>query len=139
MHASLSGTHEQLTIDEKDHERVFTISMWDCNRKFRVKVLGIDIPSLPKAPELIVFIEASIFHGQQLLAQVTQRGSEPSQTVHMQTKLNNTLRERDDSKKHNKASLSALLLTLHWQSFISRKRGRYSSDEIKQKCSGVSC
>uniref|UniRef100_A0A8C2ZVN2 Phosphatidylinositol 4,5-bisphosphate 3-kinase catalytic subunit gamma isoform n=1 Tax=Cyclopterus lumpus TaxID=8103 RepID=A0A8C2ZVN2_CYCLU len=66
---SLSGTHEQLTIDEKDHERVFTISMWDCNRKFRVKVLGIDIPSLPKIPEFIVFIEASIFHGQQLLAQ----------------------------------------------------------------------
>ncbi|KAK5849094.1 hypothetical protein PBY51_008764 [Eleginops maclovinus] len=65
----VAGTHEQLTIDEKDHERVFTISMWDCNRKFRVKVLGIDIPSLPKSPELIVFIEASIFHGQQLLAQ----------------------------------------------------------------------
>ncbi|KAJ4924837.1 hypothetical protein JOQ06_003787 [Pogonophryne albipinna] len=65
----VAGTHEQLTIDEKDHERVFTISMWDCNRKFRVKVLGIDIPTLPKAPELIVFIEASIFHGQQLLAQ----------------------------------------------------------------------
>uniref|UniRef100_A0A8C4F411 Phosphatidylinositol 4,5-bisphosphate 3-kinase catalytic subunit gamma isoform n=1 Tax=Dicentrarchus labrax TaxID=13489 RepID=A0A8C4F411_DICLA len=65
----VAGTHEQLTIDEKDHERVFTISMWDCNRKFRVKVLGIDIPSLPKIPEFIVFIEASIFHGQQLLAQ----------------------------------------------------------------------
>lgn len=66
----MPGTHEQLTIDEKDHERVFTISMWDCNRKFRVKVLGIDIPSLPKIPEFVVFIEASIFHGQQLLAQV---------------------------------------------------------------------
>uniref|UniRef100_A0A3B3U8Y0 Phosphatidylinositol 4,5-bisphosphate 3-kinase catalytic subunit gamma isoform n=1 Tax=Poecilia latipinna TaxID=48699 RepID=A0A3B3U8Y0_9TELE len=65
----VAGTHEQLTIAEKDHERVFTISMWDCNRKFRVKVLGIDIPSLPKVPEFMVFIEASIFHGQQLLAQ----------------------------------------------------------------------
>ncbi|KAM4569212.1 phosphatidylinositol 4,5-bisphosphate 3-kinase catalytic subunit gamma isoform 1-T2 [Odontesthes bonariensis] len=65
----VAGTHEQLTINEKDHERVFTISMWDCNRKFRVKVLGIDIPTLPKVPDFIVFIEASIFHGQQLLAQ----------------------------------------------------------------------
>lgn len=65
----VSGTHEQLTIDEKSHERVFTISMWDCNRKFRMKVLGIDIPSLPKIPDFTVFIEASIFHGQQLLAQ----------------------------------------------------------------------
>lgn len=65
----VAGTHEQLTIDEKDHERVFTISMWDCNRKFRVKILGIDIPALLKTSELIVYVEASIFHGQQLLAQ----------------------------------------------------------------------
>ncbi|XP_056132191.1 phosphatidylinositol 4,5-bisphosphate 3-kinase catalytic subunit gamma isoform [Lampris incognitus] len=65
----VAGTHEQLTIDGKDHDRVFTISMWDCNRKFRVKVLGIDIPSLPKITDLTVFVEASIFHGQQLLAQ----------------------------------------------------------------------
>lgn len=36
-----------------------------------MKVLGIDIPSLPKIPDFTVFIEASIFHGQQLLAQVT--------------------------------------------------------------------
>ncbi|XP_063073169.1 phosphatidylinositol 4,5-bisphosphate 3-kinase catalytic subunit gamma isoform [Engraulis encrasicolus] len=65
----VAGTHEQLTIDERDHEKVFTISLWDCNRKFRVKVLGIDIPVLPRNSELIVFVEASIFHGQQLLAQ----------------------------------------------------------------------
>uniref|UniRef100_A0AAR2KXL5 Phosphatidylinositol 4,5-bisphosphate 3-kinase catalytic subunit gamma isoform n=1 Tax=Pygocentrus nattereri TaxID=42514 RepID=A0AAR2KXL5_PYGNA len=65
----VAGTHEQLTIDEKDHEKVFTISLWDCNRKFRVKILGIDIPVLPRNSELIVFVEASIFHGQQLLAQ----------------------------------------------------------------------
>ncbi|XP_077401425.1 phosphatidylinositol 4,5-bisphosphate 3-kinase catalytic subunit gamma isoform [Vanacampus margaritifer] len=65
----VAGTHEQLTIDEKDHERVFTVSMWDCNRKLRVKVLGIDIPTLPKIPDYVVFIEASIFHSQQLLAQ----------------------------------------------------------------------
>ncbi|CAL8242415.1 unnamed protein product [Merluccius merluccius] len=65
----VAGTHEQLTIDEKDHERVFTISMWDCNRKFRVKLLGIDIPLLPRNPDLMVYVEASIFHGQQLLAQ----------------------------------------------------------------------
>ncbi|XP_068611237.1 phosphatidylinositol 4,5-bisphosphate 3-kinase catalytic subunit gamma isoform [Brachionichthys hirsutus] len=65
----VAGTHEQLTIDEKDHERVLTISMWDCDRKFRVKVLGIDIPSLPRIPEFVCSVEASIFHGQQLLAQ----------------------------------------------------------------------
>ncbi|KAI7792111.1 phosphatidylinositol 4, partial [Triplophysa rosa] len=65
----VAGTHEQLTVTEKDHEKVFTISLWDCNRKLRVKILGIDIPVLPRTSELIVFVEASIFHGQQLLAQ----------------------------------------------------------------------
>lgn len=45
--------------------------MWDCNRRFRVKVLGIDIPLLPRNPDLLVYVEASIFHGQQLLAQVS--------------------------------------------------------------------
>lgn len=65
----LSGCHEQLTIDGKDHERVFTISLWDCNRKFRVKIIGIDIPVLPKITDLTVFVEANIQHGQQLLSQ----------------------------------------------------------------------
>lgn len=65
----VAGTHEQLTINEKDHEKVFAVSLWDCNRKFRVKILGIDIPVLPRNSELNVFVDASIFHGQQLLAQ----------------------------------------------------------------------
>nr|XP_033814765.1 phosphatidylinositol 4,5-bisphosphate 3-kinase catalytic subunit gamma isoform isoform X1 [Geotrypetes seraphini]XP_033814766.1 phosphatidylinositol 4,5-bisphosphate 3-kinase catalytic subunit gamma isoform isoform X1 [Geotrypetes seraphini]XP_033814767.1 phosphatidylinositol 4,5-bisphosphate 3-kinase catalytic subunit gamma isoform isoform X1 [Geotrypetes seraphini] len=65
----VTGYHEQLTIEGKDHEKVFTISLWDCNRKFRVKVIGIDIPVLPRNTELMVFVEANIQHGQQLLAQ----------------------------------------------------------------------
>lgn len=65
----VSGFHEQLTIDGKDHEKVFTISLWDCNRKFRVKIIGIDIPVLPRNTDLTVFIEANIQHGQQLLSQ----------------------------------------------------------------------
>uniref|UniRef100_A0A8C6YEI5 phosphatidylinositol 3-kinase n=1 Tax=Naja naja TaxID=35670 RepID=A0A8C6YEI5_NAJNA len=52
----------QLTIDGKDHERVFTISLWDCNRKFRVKIIGIDIPVLPRNTDLTVFVEANIQH-----------------------------------------------------------------------------
>ncbi|XP_069085946.1 phosphatidylinositol 4,5-bisphosphate 3-kinase catalytic subunit gamma isoform [Pleurodeles waltl] len=65
----VTGFHEQLTIEGKDHEKVFTISLWDCNRKFRVKILGIDVPVLPRNTELTVFVEANIQHGQQLLAQ----------------------------------------------------------------------
>ncbi|XP_068850876.1 phosphatidylinositol 4,5-bisphosphate 3-kinase catalytic subunit gamma isoform isoform X2 [Aphelocoma coerulescens] len=65
----VTGYHEQLTVDGKDHERVFTISLWDCNRKFRVKIIGIDIPVLPRNTDLTVFVEANIQHGQQLLSQ----------------------------------------------------------------------
>ncbi|CAJ0965877.1 unnamed protein product [Ranitomeya imitator] len=65
----VTGFHEQLTIDGKDHEKIFTISLWDCNRKFRIKIIGIDIPVLPRNTELIVFVEANILHGQQVLSQ----------------------------------------------------------------------
>ncbi|XP_072257769.1 phosphatidylinositol 4,5-bisphosphate 3-kinase catalytic subunit gamma isoform isoform X3 [Pyxicephalus adspersus] len=65
----VTGYHEQLTIEGKDHEKIFTISLWDCNRKFRVKIIGIDIPVLPRNTELIVFVEANIQHGQQVLSQ----------------------------------------------------------------------
>uniref|UniRef100_A0A8C7V002 Phosphatidylinositol 4,5-bisphosphate 3-kinase catalytic subunit gamma isoform n=1 Tax=Oncorhynchus mykiss TaxID=8022 RepID=A0A8C7V002_ONCMY len=91
----VAGTHEQLTIDEKDHERVFTISLWDCHRKFRVKVLGIDIPALPRNPELIVYVEASIFHGQQLLAQERTSSKAFTEEVLWNTWLEFNIRIRD--------------------------------------------
>ncbi|XP_062886999.1 phosphatidylinositol 4,5-bisphosphate 3-kinase catalytic subunit gamma isoform isoform X2 [Mobula hypostoma] len=65
----VTGSHEQLTLEGKDHDKVFTISLWDCARKFRVKIVGIDIPVLPRNTELTVFVEASILHGQQVLSQ----------------------------------------------------------------------
>ncbi|KAM4677920.1 phosphatidylinositol 4,5-bisphosphate 3-kinase catalytic subunit gamma isoform 1-T1 [Discoglossus pictus] len=65
----VTSYHEQLTIEEKDHEKIFTISLWDCNRKFRMKIIGIDIPVLPRNTDIIVFVEANIQHGQQVLAQ----------------------------------------------------------------------
>uniref|UniRef100_A0A8C8LR75 Phosphatidylinositol 4,5-bisphosphate 3-kinase catalytic subunit gamma isoform n=1 Tax=Oncorhynchus tshawytscha TaxID=74940 RepID=A0A8C8LR75_ONCTS len=91
----VAGTHEQLTIDEKDHERVFTISLWDCHRKFRFKVLGIDIPALPRNPELIVYVEASIFHGQQLLAQERTSSKAFTEEVLWNTWLEFNIRIRD--------------------------------------------
>ncbi|XP_023038840.1 phosphatidylinositol 4,5-bisphosphate 3-kinase catalytic subunit gamma isoform [Piliocolobus tephrosceles] len=65
----VTGYHEQLTIQGKDHESVFTVSLWDCDRKFRVKIRGIDIPVLPRNTDLTVFVEANIQHGQQVLCQ----------------------------------------------------------------------
>ncbi|XP_019487145.1 PREDICTED: phosphatidylinositol 4,5-bisphosphate 3-kinase catalytic subunit gamma isoform [Hipposideros armiger] len=65
----VTGYHEQLTIHGKDHESVFTVSLWDCDRKFRVKIRGIDIPVLPRNADLTVLVEANIQHGQQVLCQ----------------------------------------------------------------------
>ncbi|KAM8764917.1 phosphatidylinositol 4,5-bisphosphate 3-kinase catalytic subunit gamma isoform 2-T4 [Rhynchonycteris naso] len=65
----VTGYHEQLTIHGKDHESVFTVSLWDCDRKFRVKIRGIDIPVLPRNTDLTVFVEANIQYGQQVLCQ----------------------------------------------------------------------
>ncbi|XP_007943313.1 phosphatidylinositol 4,5-bisphosphate 3-kinase catalytic subunit gamma isoform [Orycteropus afer afer] len=65
----VTGYHEQLTIHGKGHESVFTVSLWDCDRKFRVKIRGIDIPVLPRNADLTVFVEANIQHGQQVLCQ----------------------------------------------------------------------
>lgn len=65
----VTGYHEQLTIHGKDHESVFTVSLWDCDRKFRVKIRGIDIPILPRNADLTVLVEANIQHGQQVLCQ----------------------------------------------------------------------
>ncbi|XP_007886993.1 phosphatidylinositol 4,5-bisphosphate 3-kinase catalytic subunit gamma isoform isoform X1 [Callorhinchus milii] len=65
----VTGSHEQLTLEGKDHEKVFTISLWDCSQTFRVKIVGIDIPVLPRNTDVTVFVQASILHGQQILAQ----------------------------------------------------------------------
>ncbi|KAJ8265229.1 hypothetical protein COCON_G00143280 [Conger conger] len=43
----LSNSHNELTLANKDVDDVLMISLWDCERKFRVKLLGFDIPNLP--------------------------------------------------------------------------------------------
>uniref|UniRef100_A0A672SLN2 Si:rp71-17i16.5 n=1 Tax=Sinocyclocheilus grahami TaxID=75366 RepID=A0A672SLN2_SINGR len=53
----LSSSHEELSLNgKKVHwEDIVMISLWDCERKFRVKLLGFDIPELPsKVPPLTV-------------------------------------------------------------------------------------
>uniref|UniRef100_A0A674AHA1 Phosphatidylinositol 4,5-bisphosphate 3-kinase catalytic subunit gamma isoform n=1 Tax=Salmo trutta TaxID=8032 RepID=A0A674AHA1_SALTR len=125
----VAGTHEQLTIDEKDHERVFTISLWDCHRKFRVKVLGIDIPALPRNPELIVYVEASIFHGQQLLAQERTSSKAFTEEVLWNTWLEFNIRIRDLPKG---ARLSLQVSCGKAQTQIS-KGGSSSHDGNKTK------
>uniref|UniRef100_UPI00358F6A00 phosphatidylinositol 4,5-bisphosphate 3-kinase catalytic subunit gamma isoform n=1 Tax=Myxine glutinosa TaxID=7769 RepID=UPI00358F6A00 len=67
----MTGMHEQLTLIDKDHEQVFTISLWDCSHKFRLKLVGVDIMLLPRELEASeVYVEASICHGLNVLAMV---------------------------------------------------------------------
>lgn len=65
----VTGYHEQLTIHGKDHESCTIVSLGLCDRKFRVKIRGIDIPVLPRNADLTVFVEANIQYGQQVLCQ----------------------------------------------------------------------
>uniref|UniRef100_A0A3Q2D4W3 Phosphatidylinositol 4,5-bisphosphate 3-kinase catalytic subunit gamma isoform-like n=1 Tax=Cyprinodon variegatus TaxID=28743 RepID=A0A3Q2D4W3_CYPVA len=41
------SAHEDLSLHGKDLDDIFMISLLDCNRKLRVKLLGFDIPQLP--------------------------------------------------------------------------------------------
>ncbi|XP_036389297.1 phosphatidylinositol 4,5-bisphosphate 3-kinase catalytic subunit gamma isoform [Megalops cyprinoides] len=66
----LSSSHEELTLTKKDVDDILMISLWDCRRNFRVKLLGIDIPQLPsKAPQNII-IEVSILYGNKVVSTI---------------------------------------------------------------------
>ncbi|RVE70207.1 hypothetical protein OJAV_G00062170 [Oryzias javanicus] len=57
------SSHDDLTLQEKDLDDIFMISLWDCNRKFRVKLLGFDIPEVPSKCNQAVYVEASLLYG----------------------------------------------------------------------------
>ncbi|XP_032427547.1 phosphatidylinositol 4,5-bisphosphate 3-kinase catalytic subunit gamma isoform [Xiphophorus hellerii] len=64
------SSHDDLSLLGKDLDDIFMISLWDCNRKFRVKLLGFDIPQLPNKPPHSVYVEASILYGGKVLCSV---------------------------------------------------------------------
>ncbi|XP_076019539.1 phosphatidylinositol 4,5-bisphosphate 3-kinase catalytic subunit gamma isoform [Genypterus blacodes] len=65
------SSHEDLRLEGKDLDDIFMISLLDCNRKFRVKLLGFDIPKLPSKYLQSVFVEISILHGNKVLSSVS--------------------------------------------------------------------
>lgn len=65
------SSHDDLSLLGKDLDDIFMISLWDCNRKFRVKLLGFDIPQLPNKPPHSVYVEASILYGGKVLCSVS--------------------------------------------------------------------
>lgn len=65
------SSHEDLRLKGKELEDIFMISLWDCNRRLRVKLLGFDIPKLPSKYPQSVYVEASILYGNKVLSSVS--------------------------------------------------------------------
>ncbi|XP_070766058.1 phosphatidylinositol 4,5-bisphosphate 3-kinase catalytic subunit gamma isoform [Enoplosus armatus] len=65
------SNHDDLRLEGKDLDDIVMISLWDCNRRLRVKLLGFDIPKLSiKCPQS-VFVKASILYGNKVLSSVS--------------------------------------------------------------------
>uniref|UniRef100_A0A3Q3SIS6 phosphatidylinositol 3-kinase n=1 Tax=Mastacembelus armatus TaxID=205130 RepID=A0A3Q3SIS6_9TELE len=64
------SSHDDLRLEGKDLDDIFMISLWDCNRRLRVKLLGFDIPKLPSKYPQSVYVEASILYGSKVLSSV---------------------------------------------------------------------
>ncbi|XP_072222733.1 phosphatidylinositol 4,5-bisphosphate 3-kinase catalytic subunit gamma isoform isoform X1 [Leuresthes tenuis] len=65
------SSHSDLSLQGKDLDDILMISLWDCNRKFRVKLLGFDIPKLPGKCPQSVYVEASLLYGNKVLSSVS--------------------------------------------------------------------
>ncbi|XP_037333656.2 phosphatidylinositol 4,5-bisphosphate 3-kinase catalytic subunit gamma isoform [Pungitius pungitius] len=64
-------SHDDLRLEGKDLDDIFMISLWDCNRRLRVKLLGFDIPNLPSKCPQSVYVKASILYGNKILSSVS--------------------------------------------------------------------
>nr|XP_040050126.1 phosphatidylinositol 4,5-bisphosphate 3-kinase catalytic subunit gamma isoform [Gasterosteus aculeatus aculeatus] len=64
-------SHDDLRFEGKDVDDIFMISLWDCNRRLRVKLLGFDIPNLPSKCPQYVYVKASILYGNKVLSSVS--------------------------------------------------------------------
>lgn len=65
------SSHDDLRLEGRDLDDIFMISLWDCNRNLRVKLLGFDIPKLPNKCPQSVFVKASILYGNKVLSSVS--------------------------------------------------------------------
>lgn len=63
--------HDDLRLEGRDLDDIFMISLWDCNRNLRVKLLGFDIPKLPNKCPQSIYVKASILWGDKVLSSVS--------------------------------------------------------------------
>lgn len=64
-------SHKDLCLEGRELDDIFMISLWDCNRRLRVKLLGFDIPKLPSKYPQSVYVKASILYGDKVLSSVS--------------------------------------------------------------------
>ncbi|XP_067303388.1 phosphatidylinositol 4,5-bisphosphate 3-kinase catalytic subunit gamma isoform [Pseudorasbora parva] len=91
----LSYSHEELSLKGKEVEDIVMVSMWDCDRKFRVKLLGFDIPELPSKVPPLVHVEATIIYGRKIVSSVCSTRKEFTDEVLWNTWLEFDILIRD--------------------------------------------
>ncbi|KAL0158384.1 hypothetical protein M9458_046460, partial [Cirrhinus mrigala] len=91
----LSSSHEELSLKGKKVEDIVMISLWDCERKFRVKLLGFDIPDLPLKVPPLVHVEAIIIYGKKIVSSVCSTPKEFTDEVLWNTWLEFDILIRD--------------------------------------------
>ncbi|XP_026776867.3 phosphatidylinositol 4,5-bisphosphate 3-kinase catalytic subunit gamma isoform isoform X3 [Pangasianodon hypophthalmus] len=77
----LSSSHEEISFAGKEMEEIVMISLWDCERNLRVKLLGIDIPELPSKIPQHIYVEASIIYGSKVVSSVCSLSKEFAEEV----------------------------------------------------------
>uniref|UniRef100_A0A3B4B565 Uncharacterized protein n=1 Tax=Periophthalmus magnuspinnatus TaxID=409849 RepID=A0A3B4B565_9GOBI len=65
------SSHDDLCLDKKDVDDIVMISLWDCKRKLRVKLLGFDLVALPEKCPPLVYVEAALLYGSKVRALVS--------------------------------------------------------------------
>lgn len=68
--SSRSSPHEQLCLEGRSLDDIIMISLWDCHRSLRLKLLGFDVPRLPDRRPQTVYVKASILFGSKVLSSV---------------------------------------------------------------------
>ncbi|XP_068605151.1 phosphatidylinositol 4,5-bisphosphate 3-kinase catalytic subunit gamma isoform [Brachionichthys hirsutus] len=65
------SSHDDLCLEGRDLEDIVMISLRDCNRNLRVKLLGFDIPKVPNKCHQSVYVKVSILYGNKVYTSVS--------------------------------------------------------------------
>lgn len=64
------SSQDNLCLEGRNLDDIIMISLWDCHRTLRVKLLGFDVPKLPDKCPQTVYVKASILFGNKVFSSV---------------------------------------------------------------------